>query len=147
MTAQPLRRDEVGLCEDGGHGADAPLPTLRSVAAFRFMSSSPAQAQLTDSLCPCRSGLRSDRCCGLDWTIPPAASRETPESDRAGAALAAGNVTEAARLLIDLLEQFPRHLDALRLLYQIRSAENEAMAAEALLARIVRLAPNNLVAP
>src|SRR6202051_4378391 len=146
MTAQPLRRDEVGLCEDGGHGAEAPLPTLRSVAAFRFMSSSPAQAQLTDSLCACRSGLRSDRCCALDWSIPAAASRPTPEIDRAGAALTAGNVTDAARLLIDLLQQFPRHLDALRLLYQIRSAENEAMAAEALLARVVRRDPNDLAA-
>jgi uncharacterized protein HemY len=60
--------------------------------------------------------LRSDRCCALDWTIPPAASRETPEIDRARAALGAGNVTDAVRLLIDLLEQFPRHLGALRLL-------------------------------
>jgi predicted Zn-dependent protease len=90
--------------------------------------------------------LRSDRCCALDWSIPPAASRETPEIDRAGAALAAGNVAEAARLLIDLLEQFPRHLGALTLLYQIRSAENETVAAEALLCRIVRLDPNDLAA-
>jgi tetratricopeptide (TPR) repeat protein len=90
--------------------------------------------------------LRSDRCCALDWSIPPAASRETPEIDRARAALGAGNVAEAARLLIDLLEQFPRHLGALTLLYQIRSAENETMAAEALLARIVRLDPNDLAA-
>jgi tetratricopeptide (TPR) repeat protein len=100
----------------------------------------------SSSPCPCRSGLRSDRCCALDWTIPPAASRETPEIDRARAALGAGNVTDAARLLIDLLEQFPRHADALRLLYQIRSAENETMAAEALLCRVVRIDPNDLVA-
>ena len=90
--------------------------------------------------------LRSDRCCALDWTIPQAAPRETPEIDRARAALGAGNVTEAARRLVDVLEQFPRHLDALRLLYQIRSAENETMVAEALLSRIVRLDPNDLAA-
>jgi tetratricopeptide (TPR) repeat protein len=108
------------------------------------MSSSPAQAPLADPLCACRSGLRSERCCGLDWSVPPAASRPTPEIDRAAAALGAGNRVEAARILIDLLEQFPRHLDALRLLYQIRSAENATMAAEALLTRIVRLDPNDL---
>jgi tetratricopeptide (TPR) repeat protein len=109
-------------------------------------SSSPLALAPSSSPCPCRSGLRSDRCCALDWTIPPAASRETPEIDRARAALGAGNVTEAVRFLIDLLEQFPRHLDALRLLYQIRSAENETLAAEALLSRIVRLDPNDLAA-
>jgi tetratricopeptide (TPR) repeat protein len=111
-----------------------------------IMSSSPAPAPLADPLCPCRSGLRSERCCGLDWSVPPAASRPTPELDRAGAALGAGNRVEAARILIDLLEQFPRHLGALTLLYQIRSAENETMAAEALLSRIVRLDPNDLAA-
>jgi tetratricopeptide (TPR) repeat protein len=112
------------------------------------MSSSSAQAPLADSssLCACRSGLRSERCCGLDWSVPPAASRETPELDRARVALGAGNTAEAARILIDLLEQFPRHLGALTLLHQIRSAENEAMAAEALLSRIVRLDPNDLAA-
>src|SRR6266481_5214511 len=108
------------------------------------MSISPAQAPLAISLCACRSGLRSERCCALDWSVPPAALRETPELEYARAALGVGNRGEAARLLIDLLERFPRHLGALTLLYQIRSAENEAMAAEALLSRIVRLDPNDL---
>jgi tetratricopeptide (TPR) repeat protein len=108
--------------------------------------SPPALTSLdSPSPCACRSGLRSDRCCALDWTIQPAASRETPEIERARVALGAGNVTDAARLLINVLEQFPRHL-ALRLLYQIRSAENQTTAAEALLTRIVRLDPNDLVA-
>jgi tetratricopeptide (TPR) repeat protein len=110
------------------------------------MSSSPAKTPLADSLCACGSGLRSERCCGLDWSVPPAASRPTPELDRAAAALNAGNRVEAARILIDLLEQFPRHLGALTLLYQIRSAENATMAAETLLTRIVRLDPNDLSA-
>jgi tetratricopeptide (TPR) repeat protein len=108
--------------------------------------SSPLPPVPSSAPCACRSGLRSDRCCALDWTIPQAAPRETPEIDRARAALGAGNVTEAAQRLVDVLEQFPRHLDALRLLYQIRSAENETMAAEALLSRIVRLDPNDLAA-
>ena len=112
------------------------------------MSLSPPAPTSTDSSspCACRSGLRSDRCCALDWTIPPAASRETPEIERARVALGAGNVTEATRLLIDVLEQFPRHPGALGLLYQIRSAENQTTAAEALLTRIVRLDPNDLAA-
>jgi predicted Zn-dependent protease len=90
--------------------------------------------------------LRRERCCSLDWTFPPAASQETPELGFARVALDAGNAAEAAQLLIDLLERFPRHLDALRLLYQIRSAENKMAAAEALLNRIVRLDPNDLAA-
>ena len=90
--------------------------------------------------------MRSDRCCALDWTVAPAASRETPEIEQARAALGAGNVTEATRLLIDVLNQFPLHLGALGLLYQIRSAENQTTAAEALLTRIVRLNPNDLAA-
>jgi tetratricopeptide (TPR) repeat protein len=116
----------------------------RQHASVPIMSSSPAKTPLPDPLCACRSGLRSERCCGLDWSVAPAASRPTPEIDRAATALGAGNRVEAARILIDLLEQFPRHLDALRLLYQIRSAENATMAAEALLTRIVRLDPNDL---
>jgi hypothetical protein len=60
----------------------------------------------------------------------------------ARAALGAGNRGKAARLLIDVLDRFPRHLGARTLLHQIRSAENQAMAAEALLTRIVRLYPN-----
>jgi Flp pilus assembly protein TadD len=90
--------------------------------------------------------LRSDRCCALDWTVAPAASQETPGIERARVALGAGNVTEATRLLIDVLDQFPRHLGALGLLYQIRIAENQTTAAEALLTRIVRLNPNDLAA-
>jgi len=78
--------------------------------------------------------------------VAPAASQETPGIERARAALGAGNVTEATRLLIDILNQFPRHLGALGLLYQIRSAENQTTPAEALLTRIVRLNPNDLAA-
>jgi tetratricopeptide (TPR) repeat protein len=100
----------------------------------------------SSSPCACRSGLRSERCCALDWTVAPAASQETPGIERARVALGAGNVAEATRLLIDILNQFPRHLGALGLLYQIRSAENHTTAAEALLTRIVRLNPNDLAA-
>jgi tetratricopeptide (TPR) repeat protein len=105
----------------------------------------PASAD-PSSPCACRSGLRSDRCCALDWNAPAAASQPTPEIDGARASLDAGDRTEAARLLIALLERFPKHLDGLRLLYQIRSTEGPPMAAEALLRRIVRLDRNDLAA-
>jgi Tfp pilus assembly protein PilF len=90
--------------------------------------------------------LRRDRCCGFDWSAPQAEPQRTPEIGRAREALAAGDVAEATRLAIDLLERFPRHLEALRLLYQVRSGENRTTAAEALLARILRLDPNDLAA-
>ncbi|MFY9695970.1 MAG: tetratricopeptide repeat protein [Xanthobacteraceae bacterium] len=112
------------------------------------MSSSPQPSATAEpsSPCACGSGLRSDRCCAFDWSTPAAEPQPTPEIDRARTALAAGNLAEAAGLLIDLLERFPRHLDALRLLYQLRNAENKVAAAEALLNRIVRLDPNDLAA-
>jgi tetratricopeptide (TPR) repeat protein len=106
----------------------------------------PQAAADPSSPCGCGSGLRRDRCCAFDWSSPSEDPQQTPEIDRARAALAAGDTAEAARLVVDLLEQFPRHLDALRLLYQIRSGESRTAAAEALLARIVRLDPNDFAA-
>lgn len=129
--------------------ADARLAGRGGCGSFSAMSSSPqtpAAADPSSSPCACGSGLRRDRCCGFDWSTPAAEPQPTPEIDRARTALAAGNLGEAARLLIDLLERFPRHLDALRLLYQLRNAENKMAAAEALLNRIVRLDPNDLAA-
>jgi tetratricopeptide (TPR) repeat protein len=101
-------------------------------------------SQNVDALCGCLSGLRSDRCCAFDWSVPAAPAQETPELERAQAALDAGSVAEAERLLIGLLNRFPRHIGALALLAQLRSSENRMMAAEALLARIVRFDPSDL---
>ena len=95
------------------------------------------------SPCPCLSGLRHERCCGLDWTAAWPEPAQTPELGRARAALAAGDHSEAERLLIELLERSPKHGGALGLLYELRAAENRT-AAEALLTRIVQLDPNNL---
>ena len=67
-----------------------------------------------------------------------------PEIGRARSALTAGNEAESERLLIVLLERSPKHLAGLALLYELRSAQNRLAAAEALLARIVRLDPNHL---
>jgi tetratricopeptide (TPR) repeat protein len=104
-----------------------------------------AATQATEK-CQCGSGLRPERCCSLDWSEPPASPREIPEFDRAQAAWNNGNTAEAEQIIIALLDQFPRHLSALDLLYQIRRAQNQMAAAETLLTRIVRLVPNNLLA-
>ena len=98
------------------------------------------------SPCPCGSGLRHARCCGLDWTAPWPEPGLAPELGRARAALAAGDQAEAGRLLVELLEKSPKHIGAITLLYELRSAQTRTAAAEALLKRIVRLDPNNLEA-
>jgi tetratricopeptide (TPR) repeat protein len=97
------------------------------------------------SPCPCGSGLRFARCCGLDWGTP---WPEEPGAEvaRARAALAAGDPAEAGRLLIELLGRSPLHRAAVALLYELCAADGRTAAAEALLARIVRLDPNNLAA-
>jgi tetratricopeptide (TPR) repeat protein len=101
-------------------------------------------SQNVDALCGCLSGLRSGRCCALDWGVETAHAQDTPELERAQTALSAGSLAEAERFLIDLLNQLPRHVGALALLAQLRNAENRMTAAEALLTRIVRLDPNDL---
>ena len=96
------------------------------------------------SPCPCGSELRSQRCCGLDWTAPWPEPQPAPEVGRARAALAAGNEAEAEPLIVELLERSPKHVGALTLLYELRAAQGRTGAAEALIKRIVRLDPNNL---
>ena len=96
------------------------------------------------SACPCGSGLRHERCCGLDWTAPWPEPGLAPEFGRARAALAAGEEAEAEGLLVELLERSPKNVGALTLLYEFRSTQNRIAAAQVLLARIVRLDPNNL---
>jgi tetratricopeptide (TPR) repeat protein len=96
------------------------------------------------SPCPCGSGLSAARCCGLDWTEPWPEPGPAPEVGHARAALAAGAEAEAGRLIVELLERSPKHIVALALLYELRSAQGRTGAAEALLKRIVRLDPNNL---
>jgi len=94
--------------------------------------------------CSCLSGLRGDRCCALDWSISQASALETPEVERAQAALQAGRVAEAERFLIDFLNRSPRHVGALTLLAQLCNIQNRIIAAEALLTRVVRIDPSNL---
>jgi tetratricopeptide (TPR) repeat protein len=98
------------------------------------------------SPCPCNTGLRYTRCCGLDWTAPSPTSSPTIDLGSARAALAASNEAEAERILVELLERSPTHIGALALLHELRGARGQSAAAQALLARIVRLDPNNLSA-
>jgi tetratricopeptide (TPR) repeat protein len=88
--------------------------------------------------------LRYARCCGFDWTAPWPEPGPAPELGRARAALAARNPVEAKRQLVELLERSPKHVEALAQLAEVCAAEKQTAAAEALLARIVRLDRNNL---
>src|SRR5271170_8021821 len=99
-----------------------------------------------DASCACGSGLRADRCCAFDWSTPPNPPQPTPEVDEGRAALAAGALARAEQILIPLLNQSPRHVGALGLLHDLRRTQGQRAAAEALLARIVAIEPNDVVA-
>ncbi|HEY2709067.1 MAG TPA: sulfotransferase [Caulobacteraceae bacterium] len=96
-------------------------------------------------VCACGSGLAADRCCSLDWAAPTELAA-TADVAAARAAIAAGDIAEGARRLLDILAKCPLDLAALRLLQSLRSSEGAVSAANALLARIVRLDPNDLAA-
>jgi tetratricopeptide (TPR) repeat protein len=90
--------------------------------------------------------LRSERCCALDWTTPQPAAASAGEVEHARARLAAGDREGAEQALIALLEAWPLHSAALRLLQELCAAKGRLAASEALLARVVRLDPNDLAA-
>ena len=90
--------------------------------------------------------MRHARCCGLDWTMPWPKPDPTMDLGPARAALAASNEAEAERTLVELLERSPTHGGALALLNELRAAQGRPAAVKALLARMVRLDPNNLPA-
>ncbi len=97
------------------------------------------------SLCDCGSGLRSSRCCGLDFhTLPPPGSARhlLPLVEQAGQALRIGDAGTAEQLALEVLELAPGQPGALEILYRVRAAQNQAKAAEALLRRYVALHPN-----
>jgi tetratricopeptide (TPR) repeat protein len=99
------------------------------------------------TLCACGSGLRAVRCCRLDraaLAVPAASAHLRPLVERAFQAHESGDVAEATRLCLETLELSPGQPGALAKLYQIRRAENQLVAAEALIRRIVALDPNNV---
>ena len=75
------------------------------------------------SPCPCGSGLRYARCCGLDWTAPWPEPGPAPEVGRARAALAAGNSAEAERATHRASRAFAQaHRRVWRCCYELRAA-------------------------
>ncbi len=104
---------------------------------------------LATQLCPCGSGLRTVRCCGLNpAALPPADSTRhlVPLIERAMQAHRQGANDTAERLCLDVLEMAPDRPGALSVLYQIRRAQGNMPAAEALLRRVVGFDPNNFPA-
>ena len=99
------------------------------------------------SPCPCGSGLRFARCCGLDWAAPWPEPGPAAEVGRARAALDGGRprrsraaAGRASRALADACRRRSRCFTS------FARGQGRTAAAEALLARIVRLDPNNLAA-
>jgi tetratricopeptide (TPR) repeat protein len=110
-------------------------------------SLSPNEAAAAPGMCACGSGLRTARCCGLVASSlpPPEASRHLiPLVERAIQAHRTGAVETAERLCLDVLELAPDRPGALTVLYEIRKAQGNRRAAEALVRRIVAFDPNNL---
>jgi tetratricopeptide (TPR) repeat protein len=96
--------------------------------------------------CPCGSGLSRARCCELNLATlgAPEANRHlVPLEEQALEAHRSGNIESAAALVLDILELAPRRTASLSVLYDIRKAQNNQTASEALIRRIVALEPNN----
>jgi tetratricopeptide (TPR) repeat protein len=100
-----------------------------------------------DRQCRCGSGLSRARCCELNLATlgAPEANRHlVPIEERAVQALRAGATEDAQHLALDVLELAPGRTGALSVLYEIRKAQGNRPATEALIRRIVALEPNNL---
>ena len=106
----------------------------------------PGLAATHSRYCRCGSGLSRARCCELDLASLGAAEAHrhlVPLEESAVQARRSGETETAERLLLDVLELAPGRTRALSVLYEIRTAENNASAREALIRRIVALEPNN----
>ncbi|MDE2005002.1 MAG: sulfotransferase [Rhodospirillales bacterium] len=96
--------------------------------------------------CPCGSGLRYARCCGLDLgTLAGADSVRhlAPLIERAAQAQHHGAAETAETLCLEVLDLAPGETRALAILYGLRKAAGQMRAAEALAARIVAINPND----
>jgi tetratricopeptide (TPR) repeat protein len=102
--------------------------------------------QIKPRQCPCGSGLSRARCCELNLAslgAPEANRHLVPLEERAIQARRNGATDTAERLALDVLELAPGRAGALSVLYEIRKAQNNRTAVEALIRRIVALEPNN----
>jgi tetratricopeptide (TPR) repeat protein len=99
-----------------------------------------------NSLCPCGSGLRRIRCCGLDLSsLSPADATAAlaPMLAKAETTLQAGDVPGAETIARRLLELAPGREDALIFLFRLFRQQGRMPPAEALIRRVVTLNPNN----
>jgi tetratricopeptide (TPR) repeat protein len=93
-------------------------------------------------LCSCGSGLRRVRCCDYDpAALPERASLDAlnPMADEATKLYNEKKPAEAGALALKILDLAPNHRAALRVLFEVRRAENKPKAAEALARRLASL--------
>jgi tetratricopeptide (TPR) repeat protein len=97
-------------------------------------------------LCNCGSDLRKLRCCEQDpASLPSPAALELLNGQAAEATKLYNEKKhrEAAELALKLLDLAPNHRAALRVLFEVRKAENKPRAAEALARRLAGLPTDN----
>jgi tetratricopeptide (TPR) repeat protein len=97
--------------------------------------------------CPCGSGLRHLRCCGLDLAAlspPDATAALLPLLAQAEAAQAEGDAVRSEALSRQVLELAPGREEALVFHYLLLRGQNRLAPAEALIRRVVTLNPNHL---
>lgn len=97
-------------------------------------------------LCDCGSFLRKNRCCGVDREVlpgPAALELLNPQAAEATRLYNEKKPREAAALALKLLDLAPNHRVALRVLFEVRKAENQPRAAEALARRLAEFPADN----
>ncbi len=96
--------------------------------------------------CPCGTGLRHLRCCGLDAaSLSPvdATAALAPMVAQAESVAQSGNFPAAEAILRQALELAPGREDALSFLYRVFREQNKMAPAEVIIRRVVTLNPNN----
>jgi len=99
----------------------------------------------TTEFCSCGSGLRAIHCCSLDETLLPdeaAAALLEPQGVEATKLFNDKKHGEAEALALKVLALAPQQRLSLRVLYEIRKAQNRKPAAEALARRLAKLPGN-----
>lgn len=92
--------------------------------------------------CPCASGLKYKNCCGLTVPMLPEPQQAEQVKDQfltAQAAFDRGDLLTAERGVIEVLNQIPGHVRALRLLYLVHRQANRHRPAEILIRRLASL--------
>ncbi len=93
-------------------------------------------------LCVCGSGLRATRCCNLDMDVLAGPDALALLDDKAAEATKLFNDKkhqDAEALALKLLDLAPNHRAALRVLFEIRKAENRQPATEKLARRLAEI--------